>query len=394
MRSMTIVFLVISFFSTCIFGNTGVQVERQWQVKDIGTLKLFDEASARDLNDSGMVLLQSGHSIFSTWAIGNIETGATVLPKLPIIYPNMQHATEIEWQRINKSGVALGFRYCYTPNASFDAKFVTPELITWEHSKGLKQYSISSATHKNYSAKMEVIQCGNSSHIVFNVNDSIFTLEKENLTDLSPVLLKEIQKIGFNFYEVKWTGIAVNDNKNIYGKFECFDKHPFKEKSVLVEERYFLWDGKNITLIETPADMIIWIDSSWKHLNNNNEVLINSGNRSWLWSKVGGFVEVTRYDPQGNYEGRAIAVLDDRTIIFLLGNKLLVQSGHESSLLEYYDKMHSDNIDTSEYQYKISGKFNRDICLVNNKKQIVLWGTFLKEDHPFLLTPKEERDSY
>lgn len=386
-------------FLSCLSIFSFLVADQKWQVEDVGTLALFDQASAIDLNDNGQVLVRAAPDCLHVWAIGSLGLGATILPKLPTFYqPSQgwnQFANDVVWQRINNSGVVIGCRTFFKSNQKVqNNQHQTPELITWNPLLGLKQYPISSETLINNAPSIEVAQCGNSSHIVFTVNGkNIYTLKEGKIINLSEVLLKEIQNLGFNFYEVKWKGMAVNNNGVIFGKFDCFEKHPYKDKSTLVRETFFLWDGKWITLIEIPEDAKIYISDliNLKHINNNDDVLFNWNGRSWLWNKINGFCELTRYNDQRGCKENAIAVLDDNTIVYALdglgGNDLSLQNISEKLLLKYCGIIHSENINNSKYS-SLEGRGFANGCLVNNKKQIVFHGVFLNECHPFLLTPK------
>ena len=66
--------------------------------------------------------------------------------------------------------------------------------------------------------------------MVFTVENKIFALTNENVFDISPILISKIKDLGFNYYETKLFALTVNNHGNIFGKFECYDKHPYKRK--------------------------------------------------------------------------------------------------------------------------------------------------------------------
>jgi hypothetical protein len=385
-RLFNFIFALVPFFCHAELQN------KVWQVKDVGSLTIFDWAESLELNDSGQVLFRT--KIIQTnkdvWAVGQIDSSATILPTLPKHYPQYQHATEVNWQRINKSGMVIGDRTYFRPTNTSSVVQCIPELITWSPTAGIKQYTISSVTYQNRNPVMKIAQCYNSEHVVFTLEDRIFILKAEKPIDLSPILLKEIQKFGINYYEIKWKAIAVNNYGFIYGKFEYFEKHPFKEKSIFTGEKYFLWNGNDIILIEIPEQSIADLSDHLRHLNNNNTILFKLNqnvSKSFIWDRNTGLSEAFFYNNSQNNYGHAIAVLDDGTTIFSLGGGsiYLLQDECEDCQLKFSDNS-SKNIDFSQYPSLI-GK-NHDLVLINNSKQILIKCKYFGEEHPFLLNPK------
>ncbi|HEY4832115.1 MAG TPA: hypothetical protein VIH61_06095, partial [Waddliaceae bacterium] len=321
--------------------------------KDVGSIALFDWAQALDLNDNGQVLLKSRKDLKELWAVGYRGSKAIMLPELPV-RPNVNiswiYAQDIIWQRVNGSDLVLGTR-CIINSRSLEC---TQELITWKLTEGINQYAFSICKIP-FEAHPKIAQCGNSKHIVITFEDKIYLFKTNHVVDLTPILLNELQKNGYNYYKVKWNGIAVNNNGTIYGKLDCFQKHPFKDTPTFVCANYFLFDGNTMNLIDVPDDFNISLGESIKHLNNNDEVLFRSGMQSWVWNIATGFRELTYYNDE-HYLGQAIAVLDDNTVIFAFPNggggtlnDILFNKGQENSLLRFYGTVCSKNIDFSNY---------------------------------------------
>ncbi len=370
--------------------------ELNWKVKDVGSVATFDESYALDLNDQGQLLVKGilkdkFNRQTTIYGIGSVNSGLIILPQYN---PSKYSDHEVFWLKLNKS-VAIGIR-----NIRAGYEFF-PELITWNAHQGIKTYNFPPNIKTPYylvsghsSDPLTIAQCYNSKYIALTCEDKIFVLKNEDLIDTSVQLNSKVKELGIHFNDIKWKAIAINDNGQIYGKFDVYEKHPQKDKSILIGEKYFLTDCERLILIDVPEKVIMESRDRLCHLNNKNEILFlwyepTGGKRSWIWNESLGFRELTLFNSQGGCKGFAIAKLDDDTLIFAISNPhdydFIFVKNDEENLINIFQSYHTDNIDVTQYPTLHSYGLKLDLCLLNNKKQTVFLGKYFDEIHPFLL---------
>ena len=377
---------------TAFFHTNHVQAET-WQVKDCGTIAIWDQGTAIALNDKGNVLCKRGHMPGRSdeiWAVST-DNSVVILPQAnkPQMFQGYLHNYYLDWLTVNLDGV-IGIQ-----NKQYQDGFV-PEIIIWNFNEGLKKYNFNPSIKFRYSADIKIAKCSNSKYLAITCNDDIYILKDEKLINISPQLRNELESIGFNFYDIKWNAISINNNGVIFGVFQGYEKHPFKDKPVLVYEDCFIWNNGCIILMKFSFDKNAYRSYIQSHaqLNNNNEVFLYLNNISWIWSETDGYKDITLYhNPENKNEGilgHAKAVLDDHTIVYEIGGQykdIMFQNENESFILKFFEENHSDNIDIGRTYKNL--KSDGNISLINNKKELVFQCQFMNEWHPFLLSPKQ-----
>jgi len=399
--------LIFSIFTLCVFfiapGHSETYLSEsfaevqthKWEVKDIGTVALFERAHALDLNDNGQVLLTcTTKDSYECRGIGNFELGFTLLPQL------QQGNTKVIWLKINGDDTAIGIQ-----NIHVGGGYRSPELVTWNKVRGVKKYNFDPSIKApvdwvgrngpTIHDHIVIAKCGNSSDIVLSLDGKIFTLQNGQLIDLTPKLDIEAQYHGFNFYKMSWKGLSVNNSGKIFGLLECFDKHPYKETTIFSASKLFHWDGKFLKFIDFPENTKLSDSLSSFYMNDNNTISFhwsaNTKKESWIWDVENGPLELKELElNHGGYKYKfhVLAVLNDGTIVWFSNDhqawQAILFQDEDGFLPIYFNE--KQNIESSNYpDVKLS--YPGYYPIINNQKEIILNGKFFGEEHPFLLTP-------
>lgn len=382
----SIFFILIPFL--CSAG-----VER-WKVNDLGTIAKFEYVQALDLNDAGQMLLECYDGAKKVQALSSVEAGLNLLPQLP---PKRGTSdTDIYWLKCNRCSV-VGIR------SLFINRMFVPELVTWNPINGVRKYSFNSTLVSQHmwasgapGDLIKIASCGNSDRIALTCDDKIFTLENDKLTDLSPRLVDALSRQGENFYHVKWKAFSVNNHGAIFGKFECFDKHPYKDKELFKGTKLFYWNDEVLKVQGIPENVNFGDNFCSGYLNNQNQISFKwvSSNKieSWLWDTESSEIQLQEcsfFSDGEKLRCYILAVLDDGTLVWQWGNEgLIIQQDDNFSLLVFQDiPINPDVFECDGYSSLALSYPNFYYPIINNQMQVHLRGTFYKESHPFLLTP-------
>lgn len=287
-----------------------------------------------------------------------------------------------------------------------------PILVTWNPLQGVTEYKFDPSVKSRYyladgshlSSLINIGQCENSNGIVLTFDGKILVLRNDKIVDITNKIEDEFKNQGYDYYQCKWSGLAINDNGVIFGKVECFSKHPFKDVPILENRKLFLWSARGLLTFDINQNNF---DDRHFYLNNNNRVSFNIyGDKAYVWDMKSNVVEDFSFIPLNvfkqiygdnainmQYNGNLrikclIAVLDDETIVTSLNDgSILIRNGlsfyqfnprilNSSEIENKYKGIRFDSVD--DYYYPS----------VNAMKRICVRGTFINEDHPFVIIPK------
>lgn len=401
---VTILILSMSLSQFCTADAERKQKEDQWIIQDAGTVASFSYAEPIDFSDSGHVLFsyKNYNKIDLTYGIGSSESGLILLPELPKRAGKSD--TQVYWKRVDSSGRVIGIKSMR--NASNNGYY--PILVTWSPTEGLMQYNFDSSVQSPYSLAGEYDllngimtgQCENSNEIVLTFNGRIFVLKNDKIVDVTSKIESEFKNHGFDFYKLKWSGLAINDNGVIFGLVECYSKHPFKDTPILENKKVFLWSNRELLTFDMNKN-----NFNNFYLNNNDKASFNiCGDKAYIWDMRTNSLEDASFISEEVYKTiynttedsiqfwdlkirSLIAVLDDGTTVMSLKNGGVLL---ENEFNYYYfnpSELTSSKIKNNYSDIRINS-LDDHFPTVNNKKRICVRGIFINESHPFIIMPK------
>jgi hypothetical protein len=320
----------------------------------------------------------------TVYGIGSPESGFILLPEVP--RRPLMTDSQVYWRRINKSGLVIGIKSL--TNSKYDG--VYPALMTWSPSQGLKQYNFDSAINSPYyftgenflHDPMKIAQCENSNNIVLTCKDRIFTLQADRLVEITDVLKSDFEKSGVLYHELKLEAFAVNNLGTIFGKVDCYNKHPYKNVLLKACQKVFIWNNGSAKFHDIPEQIVF--DSYSLYLNNKNQVTFKYGNQSFKWDKDA--------DTPDILNGDIVAILDDGTIVWRKeGSSGLLFENDEVVDVKFEDiNKPSGQIINIDYFNIERPNISLFFPVTGNHKRICLYGVFYNENHPFILIPQKD----
>lgn len=412
--------------------------EIQWQVRDLDTLSTFTDASVQEFNDQGQALI-SGHKIGETystqpniiapnqykvcsWGFWDKSCG------LVEIKDPCNGVSPYSWHRINGDGMVIGLYKDKAVDRNKKRVEYNALLLTWKH--GVREgYGLPLANKDpNSSNAAFVAHCRNSKSVIVTCmydqdkgggyDARIFSLLNGQIQDLTPSLRKSVAVLGYDAGNM--LAIAVNSQGMILGRFDCYEKNPFK-KDIMgpIGRKYFLWNNNEMNLIDGTEELVEWFgnrglaDANHISLDANGRVLFyvfvkaRRSWESWIWTKEEGLNLI------GGGHIRGLGLLDDGTIFwsitgsanadgFMFQKKDQIFDGfkipkeHQNLYfpLDRSRQPFPENLgDFKGIKIKTSivygtwplsdgQEFN-----ANGKRQIFCTGEFFGEPHPFVIEP-------
>lgn len=431
---MTKNFILLIFFAFTSHINCN---EIQWRVRDLGTLSTFKDASVQDFNDRGQVLI-SGHKVGETystrpdviapnqytvcsWAFWDDSYGL-----IPINDP-WNGISPYSWHRINGDGLVIGLYKDKAIDINKKRVEYNALLITWQ--QGVRHnYGLPLANKDpNSSSSAFVAHCRNSKSVIVTCSYDqdkaggydarVLALQDNQIRDLTPSLRKSAASLGYDAGNL--LAIAVNSQGMILGRFDCYEKNPYKNTSGPTGRKYFLWSNNEMYLIEGTEELVEWfgnrsfIDADHISLDANGKVLFyvfvkaRRSWESWVWTKENGLNLI------GGGHIRGLGLLDDSSIFwsvtgsenadgFVFQKKDQIFDGfafpneHQNLHLSLDRSRQPFSKDLGEFKgvkiktsilYGTWPLFNGVEFNANSRRQLFFTGEFFGESHPFLIEP-------
>jgi hypothetical protein len=344
-------------------------------VEDLGTIPVLNGAKAYGINSKRQAILKSIYADGSYF--WDSEYG------LVTIKSNKRDGI---YYKISESGTVYG----YNEN----------KLLSWSLMSGETAYPIGKTGDniRLFDCNLQDVVLGAISDpslrerepVGFPGDSRIFTWNN-GITKILP-LRSKFKEIGYDTY--LFEPLKINDKGHILGKCKYGQMHPFKNKWIQSGTLHFLWDGSNVHPILPPEGFYyhnnyqLQPDSSVKVYGSyySGSIIDPSSlvgfsledNRPFagLWSRSSCFVWKGHEQMCKKIETDTIGLLEWDT------NHLRFSFEGECSYISAYDLTNLSGIDQQYPGAKIHG-----ISGVNQHGQVVVYGLFYGECHPFLLTP-------
>ncbi|HTJ53715.1 MAG TPA: hypothetical protein VL443_29875 [Cyclobacteriaceae bacterium] len=332
-------FKIFLLIVTCLISFNLPAEDLRWNVKEFGTLPDFKDAAIVEFNEYGQALI-SGHKTNEKYSDGRITRGVAKYKTcswafwqndfgLVPINDVFDGTVPYTWSRVNGEGVVIGL--AKVNKRILDKTYEVYILMTWKNGKFQNYHIPIERDKKVYKLSKEgfVANCRNSKSVIFTCSyeapdsdgyDSrILSLVSDRVQDLTPQIRNTAASLGYN--AGNFLAIAVNSQNDILGRFNHYQHNPYKNQLAPVSMEYFIWDGKEMTIIPNASELLEWFIDSQDDANHisfdaEGSVLFSTFVKSrrswesWIWTKEEGTKLI------GGGHIKTLGITDNGTILW------------------------------------------------------------------------------